>query len=154
MNILEVFQKNPEVFQIFWNKVNIPEDKEACWEWKACKDKDGYGITSSKVLGFKHIKASQLAFIIYNGFITPGMCILHSCNNRACCNPLHLREGTFGDNALDRMRNPNVPGLTPEERKGVKCLARFNLYSQRKLAEIFGITQGQISRIINNHHRT
>lgn len=35
----------------FWSKVAITDDPDACWEWQAGKDKDGYGIFWNKDRG-------------------------------------------------------------------------------------------------------
>jgi len=44
------------------------------------------------------------------------MMILHSCDNRKCCNPNHLRAGTGKDNYRDALeRNRLKPNQLPVE---------------------------------------
>jgi hypothetical protein len=69
-----------------------------CWEWQGLLRKDGYGT-----VGFKR-KTSlphRLSYIVFKGPIPDGMLILHSCDNRKCINPDHLRIGTYSDNLND-----------------------------------------------------
>lgn len=45
----------------------------------------------------------RIAYELSSGkTVSKDVLILHSCDNPACCNPLHLREGTNKDNASDR----------------------------------------------------
>lgn len=74
-----------------------------CWEWAGNRDKDGYGR-----LGYmsspgkqKMIKAHRLSHEVFNGLISDGKMVLHSCDNPPCVNPAHLRVGTAKDNSLD-----------------------------------------------------
>ena len=44
-----------------------------------------------------------------------GLVVMHSCDNRVCCNPRHLSVGTHSDNSQDMVRKnrawkPNVRG--------------------------------------------
>lgn len=55
--------------------------------------------------------------------IHPGMLALHNCNNSHCCRPDHIREGTYADNAADRMKlvadlraGRVVPFVSPRDR--------------------------------------
>jgi hypothetical protein len=93
----------------FWSKVDKKDDINACWEWTAGLRKKGYG-------GFQALGTSwathRVAIIIHlNKEITAGMSILHSCDNRKCCNPHHLREGTNAENVRDRVKRcrSNIP---------------------------------------------
>jgi hypothetical protein len=38
-----------------------------------------------------------------HGPIAEGVVIRHSCDNRPCCEPLHLLSGTHADNVQDRV---------------------------------------------------
>ncbi len=83
----------------FWKKVNItsPED-DLCWEWGAAFSKCGYGVF--KIHGrtqYAHRAAFQLAF----GPIAEGKYVLHKCDNRKCCRPKHLFEGSAQQNLRD-----------------------------------------------------
>ena len=50
--------------------------------------------------------------------ITPGLCALHTCDNKLCVNQDHIYEGTHAQNRADAVRN-----------------GRVNLYQNRKLSD-------------------
>lgn len=82
------------------------ERPEDCWDWTGSREQKGYG---SFELGYKHYKAHQVSYFLSSGNWAKN-CVLHSCDNPPCCNPLHLRDGTVQDNSDDmrkRNRTPN-----------------------------------------------
>lgn len=84
----------------FWNKILKGETEDDCWKWLGAKGWAGYGqLGNQRKHG--HSTASRVSWEIHNGPIPKGMCVLHKCDNRECCNPLHLWLGTQQENIQD-----------------------------------------------------
>jgi len=153
------YTKKP-VDQRFWIKVDIKGPNE-CWEWKAGCNKDGYGEFRN---GNKNINAHRLAWELTNGKSAEGKVIRHTCDNPPCCNPNHLKDGTQKDNIQDcinkgrhKITNIRAKGehngnvkLTKEQVLEIRKLYLTGNYTQQRLADMFGVSQVQIGRIINN----
>lgn len=82
----------------FWNKIAITANDNQCWLWTGSFFKNGYGYHK---LNKKKIRSHRLAWSYPDYVIPDGMYILHSCDNRSCCNPKHLFLGTHQDNMDD-----------------------------------------------------
>ena len=81
----------------FLDKVKVGNPDE-CWEWQAgCSG--GYGILSG--VNGNPERSHRLAYQYWVGEIPKGKVVMHSCDNRKCCNPSHLSLGTIRDNILD-----------------------------------------------------
>ncbi len=81
---------------LFWQKV---EKSESCWVWKAAKDRDGYGVWSTREGGrLKQYRVHRLSFSIANDGIDNSLTIDHLCKNKLCLNPAHLEQVTIGEN--------------------------------------------------------
>jgi hypothetical protein len=83
--------------EAFWQRVDKSGGAESCWTWTGGIDRYGYGKVGHKR---KKWKAHRLAWMFSTGN-RPNLWILHRCDNRPCCNPDHLFEGTHQDNMRD-----------------------------------------------------
>ena len=115
----------------------------SCWPFLGSTMGAGYGQMPSN-------KISRLAHRwIYTHLIGPipsGIVVMHICDNRLCCNPLHLKLGTQQDNLKD-MNNKKRHGVHPK-----KC-------TSEKLQTILkfknnGLTVPEIAKQIGYNKRT
>jgi hypothetical protein len=92
------------ISESFWDHVDQSAGADGCWPWQRAIIRSGYG--SLWVEG-RAVSAHRRAYELANGPIPHGpgyhgYVVMHSCDNRACCNPAHLSLGTQGDNNRDR----------------------------------------------------
>jgi hypothetical protein len=97
------------VSELFFNKINIPADVEACWEWTAHRCKGGYGRFNSRMVGTG--LAHRISYMLLVGPIPEDKELDHLCRNKGCVNPMHLepvahrencRRGMVGESARRR----------------------------------------------------
>jgi hypothetical protein len=146
-----------DFLQRFWEKVDkdgpthpYRSELGPCWVW-AASGQDGYGrIGLNGVLKLAH----RVSYEIANG--PTALCVLHSCDNRPCCNPAHLRAGTQAENARDMFDRKRVERLRGEAHPRSKLTAAQVADLRRKrgagaqlkgLAAEFGISLSQVSKI-------
>lgn len=147
----------------FWRKVNQGVPNE-CWPWRASCKVDGYGQITYQGQPWR---AHRLAYVLTNGPIPAGLVVMHLCDNRSCCNPLHLSIGTVVGNNADmraKGRQRGAPGdkngscLHPESRPRGENHCRSKLREQdvlqMKQMRLFGNTYKTIARYFDVHLAT
>lgn len=67
-----------------------------CLIWQGTKRDNGYGVTVYK--GVQTTTHRVMYQIVHNKILPNDMEVDHTCNNRDCINPLHLREVTHAEN--------------------------------------------------------
>lgn len=73
-----------------------------CWNWPlSIFVETGYGQFSWNP--GKMQTAHRTSYEVFVGKVPHGKLVLHSCDNRTCFNPMHLRVGTYQDNVNDMM---------------------------------------------------
>lgn len=148
----------------FWNKV---EKTNSCWNWKGYKA-NGYGkVNIDSAVYFAH----KIALVLSGDLVSPvkaelgasGEIIMHTCDNRACVNPSHLKVATQKDNMQDaKKKGRKWFGETAGEGNGrakltenivSKLRARFRSGEKVQVystAEQLGVSPTQIYLIRNN----
>jgi hypothetical protein len=159
----------------FWEKVDkcgpevrmeiltlYPELRDTrCIEYTGGKDGCGYGIFWD---GEKKESAHRFAYVLHYGekelTADSKVCVLHKCDNPACVYWLHLFLGTPKTNSEDMVDKGRWNGgapvgernghakLTEKEVSEIRALYNTGKHAQQKLAEMFSVSQNQISLIV------
>lgn len=134
--------------------------QSSCWEWLGKLAWNGYG----KIHYYKGYKnycttyAHIVSWEIFNSAIKPiNKVIMHTCDNRRCVNPNHLKLGTQQENLQD-MRNKKRDskiGLFKcgKDNKNSKLTSHQVIeiinskISNRKLAKVYNVSHGTIGQI-------
>lgn len=143
----------------FWSRVDRSASPCGCWNWTSCVTPRGYGQIS---INAKKNYAHRVAYELSVGPIPDGMLVLHSCDNRRCVNPKHLRVGTPKENTADmdiRGRRVNTPSLG--EKHGCAKLTEAVVKDIRErhrsgaiesaLAVLYGVSPRTVGRVVSRH---
>ncbi len=127
----------------FWRRVDRRGPDE-CWPWKIAT-KNGYGRFSLNCVEFY---SHRYAYALTYGPPPEGRetHVMHSCNNKRCCNPAHLSLGTAAENTQAAFDD----GLIKVRKKYSDEFIRtiFNdPRPQMELQRVYGVKQGYISSI-------
>jgi len=143
----------PRTFRArFWDNIEKPNGNNGCWIWQGWVRPNGYG--SITVDGISHMP-HRLAYQLKYGEIPEGLMVLHSCNNRLCMNPTHLRIGYHQDNMDDMTRadrqakgsRNGAAKLTEDEVFEIKALLRRNVHTYKEIGDMYGMSRSAIKDI-------
>lgn len=124
-----------------------------------CHDSSGYPRFS---LYGRPTKVSRHIWEECFGEIPNGLCVCHTCDNRACINPEHLWLGTVGDNTRDMIqKGRHARAAARGEQSGRAILTESNVilarnlykrgsrdYGKPALAKRFGVSHTAVSAAI------
>jgi len=158
LSLLEEFRREPtpeppiRSLERFISKIQFGP---SCWIWKGNTNGVGYGIfLLSKPK--QAILAHRIAHALWNGPVGEKW-VLHSCDNRACVNPFHLRTGTQAENLEDamargRMRGPPSGEMNHNAKLSWKDVREIRSLKGkltiRELAKQYGVKSHGTIRII------
>jgi hypothetical protein len=123
-----------------------------CWNWKLSLTSNGYGKVKFRGRTYR---ANRLAYEAFNGALPNHLDALHSCDNKPCCNPAHLRAGTHQDN-MDEMKarglvkpaRGTAHGLTTLDEGDVRCLRVLVAFGTvNGVASRFGVSARTVRRV-------
>ena len=137
----------------FWAKVERGEPDE-CWEWQACTSPHGYGRVGAEELTTDY--AHRVSMKLHGVEVPDDKQVNHHCDNPPCVNPAHLYIGSAKDNMSDREytrgEEHKCAKLTDKEVAEIRKRYDNGAY-QNDLAEEYGVSQAQISNIVNGKSR-
>lgn len=110
-----------------------------CWEWIG-GPRSGYGLYRSR-------RAHRVAYELANGPILGGLHVLHSCDNRRCVNPAHLRLGTNEENMADMYARGRGRVQAKLNWDAVREIRRRPDISQVEFARRFGVSNWTIKEV-------
>lgn len=98
------FKKIPEFqdHERFLKFLRVDQSTD-CWNWIGDKSIEGYGRFYFKKIEGKNdtYLAHRISWSIFKGDFSPNLVIDHTCQNKACVNPDHLREVSCRTNVIE-----------------------------------------------------
>lgn len=138
---------------IEWLKQHIDHQSDDCLPWPFGQRDAGYGACT---LDGQPMRASRAMCILAHGGAPKDKPeAAHSCGNRICVNPRHLRWSTPAENTSDKWQHGtmllgeqvNNAKLTEGDVREIRRLS--GRLTQKALAERFGVSQPAIHSVVS-----
>lgn len=138
-----------------WRRIDY--GGRGCWNWTGATDHQGYGLLDVDGSGGR---ATREVWRAIHGVYPTLAC--HHCDNRTCCRPSHLYDGTPQSNMDDMHRRgrarPRWSGvygersgmakLTADQVRSIRTRYAAGGVTQTALAVEYGVRQGTVSAIL------
>ncbi len=119
---------------------------DGCLEWAGPRKPDGYGVLGK--INSRTYAVHRLGYELLKGPITPGLCVLHHCDNPPCWEPEHLFLGSRTVNNLDRdAKGRFYHRLASTEVAEIKAALTGCYGNQAALARKYGVSAATINAI-------
>jgi hypothetical protein len=136
----------------FLRDVVLPLKGNECLMWPFGVSSSGYGMMQHD--GSVQLVQRVICTEAHGEPPTKTHQAAHSCGNRLCCNPSHIRWATRIENEADKLiHGSRIRGaahvgakLTDRDVREILAIGRSQTY--RVLSERYGVSQGVISRIL------
>lgn len=134
----------------YFREIVIPYDGDDCLIWPYGKTTAGYGALETHE-GKRYVHR-LVCEMVHGPTPSKALHVAHGCGNSSCVNSRHLRWATRKENEKDKIEHGtramgvscNFAKLTEEK---VRAIRRMSGIPQKEVADIFGISQTQVSRI-------
>ncbi|UVD33074.1 hypothetical protein [Escherichia phage NTNC80A] len=121
---------------------NIVVSETGCWLWQKSIATNGYGnICVGKG---RNRAVHRVACELYHGVPPTRMDAVHSCDNKACCNPEHLSWGTRSRNEIEAVRRL---GKSHKLKLHEAAYIKFSGLPTKELVGMFSVSKDLINRI-------
>ncbi len=132
---------------------------DECWLWQASTRGSSMNYGQVRTTRHRMEKAHRAAWLLANGPIPKGKCVLHTCDQPLCVNPAHLWLGTKGEKNTDRdsknrSYNGNQKGENNNQSKYTNAEIRemramYPSLTQHEIGELYECSQAYVSNIVN-----
>lgn len=133
----------PKDVERFFAKTVLDLDS-GCLLWIGHRDRYGTFSLAGKLVG-----AHRVAWMIANGPIPDGLCVLHRCDNTACVNIEHLFLGTHRENTHDMITKGRRGSICKGSDNGRSLLTEDDVRAIR--AEYVRDSRGNVKEIASRY---
>lgn len=141
----------------FWFWVDDSKGPDACWPWSGTsvtqnqdQKKKKYGTYAIKIRGTsKGLLAHKIALYLAKGLdAAGGELVFSTCGTDLCCNPNHLKVGTFTDLGAIRAQKGN-PKKSPigSKAKEIRAKAAEGM-SAKDIAALYNVSPQSVRSVL------